>query len=188
MLKTSHTRTRGISLVEVIVSVGLFAIVMIIGAGALANMSKAHRQARALRAAIENMSLALESMSREIRYATNIRCATSLVDIGAPHDCPNGEQYLHFTNFAGSSITYALSTEDHYVYRVDRNVPTGVFIPVSSSKEVAIDSVQFIVSGSQSFPTDARQPFVTITMKGHTIQGPVSVALNLQTSVVTRPK
>ena len=61
----------GYTLVELIVAVGLFALVMLLAAGAYLMMIGVNRQAQGIATGIDNLSFALETMTRSIRTGTN---------------------------------------------------------------------------------------------------------------------
>lgn len=62
------------TLVEMIVSLGIFAVVAVVALGALVRIITANQKAQSLQAAMTNLNFALESMSREIRVGTNYVC------------------------------------------------------------------------------------------------------------------
>jgi prepilin-type N-terminal cleavage/methylation domain-containing protein len=58
---------KGFTLIEMLVTVGLFAIIVTIAVGAFVNAERTERQVSSLIAAQSNVSLAVEQMSRNIR-------------------------------------------------------------------------------------------------------------------------
>jgi len=58
---------KGFTLIEMLVTVGLFAIIITIAVGGFVNAERTQRQVSSLISAQSNVSLALEQMSREIR-------------------------------------------------------------------------------------------------------------------------
>ena len=65
---------KGFTLVEIIVSLGLFAVVAVIAIGAYLRIIDANKQAQALKTAVNNANFALESISRELRVGSNYHC------------------------------------------------------------------------------------------------------------------
>ena len=65
----------GFTLVEMIVSLAIFAIVAVIAVGALVRILGSNRQAQSIQTSVNNLSFALESMSRELRTGRNYHCA-----------------------------------------------------------------------------------------------------------------
>lgn len=84
----------GFTLVELLVSVGVFAIVTSIAIGGFINALRTHRQAMALMTANSNTSSAIEQIAREIRTSKNFT---------------SSGQNLSFENAEGNNITYDLS-------------------------------------------------------------------------------
>lgn len=82
-------------MVELLVGIGLFATVVTIAVGGFVTALRAERQAASLLAVNSNVSLAIETMAREIRTSYNFAPATG-----------NLSGQLVFVNAAGSSVTY----------------------------------------------------------------------------------
>lgn len=70
---------KGFTLLEMIVSMGIFTIVAVIAVGSLVRISSLNRQAQALQAATNNINYILESMSRELRVASTYYCTDQVV-------------------------------------------------------------------------------------------------------------
>ena len=66
--------TRGYTLIELIVAVGLFSFVMTLVSGAYFLMIGINRQAQSIATGINNLSFALETMSRTIRTGYDYDC------------------------------------------------------------------------------------------------------------------
>jgi prepilin-type N-terminal cleavage/methylation domain-containing protein len=66
MIGTNNMK-KGFTLIEMLVTVGLFAIIITIAVGGFVNAERTQRQVSSLISAQSNVSLALEQMSREIR-------------------------------------------------------------------------------------------------------------------------
>src|SRR3989338_2524865 len=59
-IRNTYRASRGFTLVELIVSIGLFAIVMLISVGALLALTGANRKAQALQSVMNNLNVALD--------------------------------------------------------------------------------------------------------------------------------
>lgn len=68
-------RSRGYSLIELMVAISLFSIVVTIATGAYLLMISANREAQAITTGINNLSYALESMTRTIRTGAHYSCS-----------------------------------------------------------------------------------------------------------------
>lgn len=70
---------KGFTLLEMIVSMGIFTIVAVIAVGSLVRISSLNRQAQSLQAATNNINYILESMSREMRVGSTYHCTNAIV-------------------------------------------------------------------------------------------------------------
>ena len=68
-------KSKGFTLIEIIVSLGIFSIVAVIAIGALVRVTSANRQAQAIQSGINNISFIMDSMSRELRTGKTYTCA-----------------------------------------------------------------------------------------------------------------
>ncbi|MFA6554628.1 MAG: type II secretion system protein [Candidatus Paceibacterota bacterium] len=84
----SNLTKRGFTLLEMVVSLGLFSFVAVIAVGSLVRITGLNRQAQAMQSVMNNVNYTLESISREMRYGTNYHCSTE-------------------TSFSGSTLTYS---------------------------------------------------------------------------------
>lgn len=162
--------SRGFTLIEMIVAVGVFAVVMLIMTGAYLTLIDLNRKAHAVNTVMTDLSFALETMARGIRTGTNYSCGGG--------DCVGGGTALTFTDDAGRVITYRLAGTG-----LVRDV-AGVTAPLTSPV-VTIDRMKFYVLGTS--PSDARQPRVTIALSG-TIAVPNNspVSFSFQTGATQR--
>lgn len=159
---------RGYTLIELMVAVGLFALIMTLASGAYLVMIGINRQTQNITAGINDLSFALETMTRNIRLGYGYNCKGS-------GDCPNGESSLTFNNEYGKLVTYSLvesiqlgglDTIQQLVVNPDSSFVTS---PLTDSSAVNVTSLTFYVSGTGK-TTDAtpdyNQPHVTITVSG----------------------
>ena len=66
-----HSTTRsGFTLIEMLVSIALFAIVMVVCVGALLSLVGANKKAEALESAMNNLNISLDDMVRNAREGT----------------------------------------------------------------------------------------------------------------------
>lgn len=192
-------RTRGFTLVEMIVSLGIFTIVLFIATSAFLAIVNADRKSRATRIAIDNLNLALEDMSRKIKTGTAYGC-----DGGG--DCVAGS-VLSFTDQNNKSTVYKrgsgsgaigvgivaggcgdiLYTDKGCLLRADE---TGLFT-LATSPEIDISGLKFVVSGSATWTAlDKKQPVVVIAIDGvlgaNSPSGSGRSAFKIQTTVTQR--
>ena len=157
MRKLIHSR--GYTLVELIVAVGLFALIMTLVSGAYLIMISTNQRAQAISTGIDDLSFALEIMTREIRTGTSYNC-------GGGGDCPNGGNSFSFTNENNEPITYNLGgfAPNQYIQRT-KNTRTKGF----TGPSVNISSLTFYVTGTTN--NDWQQPHVTIVVSGSVSAG-----------------
>ena len=185
------------TLIEMMVAVTIFAIVMMVGVGALLSLVATNRRAQAINSVMNNLSAALEGMSRSIRIGTNYNCVTSsatppvpppAAQITTPQDCASGGgTLLAFESAAGDPN----DSGDQIVYRIngtqlERSLQSGVngsWVAITAP-EVSIDSFNFYVIGSTR--SDTIQPRILIRIKGSAQVPGGKTTFTVQASVVQR--
>lgn len=195
-MQTIHIQQhRGFTLVELLVSLALFSIVVVVALGAILTISDANRRVQKNRAVMDNINLAMDSMSRNIRLGRNYFCADASPTlpiygsaITNSQSCPNGGTYLAFEDQYGSTsnnndqgVYYFDSTQKKIMYYAYDS--GGIPAPLTSN-ELEITSLKFYVTGT----TAGQQPKVTIVLSGVTAlgKGLKPVEINLQTTVSQR--
>lgn len=176
---------RGFTLVEMIVAVGLFAVVMIVAMGSLLSLVYANRKAHALQSVMNNLNITLDGMTRSIRMGSNYRCGGSSP---SNPDCPNGGQSLYFESYEGSASdssddwAYWYDTNTKRLYKSERGGAAGVAI---TAPEVSIESFTFYVVGTTR--RDTTQPKVVIAVKGTAgTQARTQTSFSIQATAVQR--
>lgn len=153
-----NPRAKGFTLIELIVAIGLFALVMTLASGGYLILIAANRQAQALSTGINNLSFALETMTRSIRTGGAYRCGAG--------DCPSGSPSFSFTAADGSAISYALS--GGAIIEMVRGVSNPLTDP-----SVSVSSLTFYTSGtSPASAGDYAQPHITVVVSGSVSAGP----------------
>lgn len=190
------SRQKGFTLIEMIVSLGLFSVVVIVAVGSLLTLIGTNEQLQAERSVMTNLSFALDSMVREIRTGTNYYCADR-PDYSSPgpdaifatsdsqedldkniKDCFNGNaggsglQGISFIE-GGESITNSLGERILYFYDNTGGENQGKIM-----RRVGDEPAQSIVS-SGIYITDA-EFFVTggePLSEGNTVQPAVTIVI-----------
>lgn len=189
-----HSSRRGFSLVEMIVSLGIFTIILFIATSSFLAIVNADRKSRAVRIAMDNLNLALEDMSRSIKTGKQYGCGGSSVLT----DCPSpGGSGLSFYRQDGNFVTYkrATSVDCGVLYGATqgcilKEVQGGGFM-LATSPEIDIKDLRFIVSGSalgaSSGGTDTEQPIVVIVIDGEIdVNTQSKTTFKIQTAVTQR--
>ncbi len=160
------THSRGFSLIEMIVSVALFAVIMLIAIGALLTLVDATRKARSLESVMNNLNISLDSMVRAIRQGTEYNCGSTAVPLTAA-DCASGGTLFSFAPYGANPATQP----QRWVYeftngQILKSEMGGVGAIPITAPEVLITDMDFYVVGTAR--GDTAQPKVVIVIKGRT--------------------
>ena len=68
----------GFTLIEMMVSLAIFAVVAVVAAAALLKIMNANKQAQSIQAAMTNINFALDSMTRDLRVGSKYYCDSTL--------------------------------------------------------------------------------------------------------------
>ncbi len=121
---------QGFTLVEMMVSMAIFAVVAVVAATALLKIMSANKKAQSIQSSMTNLNFALESMSRELREGSEYQCGTvdgtfsvnfNGQNTMAPSPCPsanqtNNDSYLAFKS-SESTVNCSPNFNTVYVYR-----------------------------------------------------------------------
>lgn len=178
---------RGFSLIEMMVAVTIFAIVMMIGVGALLSLIDTNRRAQAINTTINNLNAALEGMSRSIRTGIAYHCSSSNDILSWPGvaDCASGGTLLAFKRGTESP------EESFVAYRVSNGRLQRKEIPGQSSwlnltaDEITIQRFNVWVTGTQS--GNGIQPMALILIEGSApLPGGQVTTFHVQSSITQR--
>lgn len=184
---------RGFTLIELLVSTAVFTMVMVIALGALLALAEADRKAQTLNAAVNNLSFALDSMSRTIRTGSNYHCGNSgtLTD---PANCAGSdpESFIAVLAADGSKVAYCFSSgaiKRQIILAgvsgsLSNDCSSANFLPLTAT-DVSVTNLSFYVTGTPI--GDTIQPKVTILVSGYVpVTETRKTKFNLQTSVTQR--
>lgn len=174
------------TLVEVLVSVSIFAIVMLVATGAVFTIVESNKKTHTLKSVMTNLNFALESMARDMRVGFSYRCngvgdctsggttfiykANRDVDGDGFYNAGDGNDQIEYTTSSGRIMK-----------RIYSNGQSAV--PVTAS-EIYIESMKFYLFGSGA--SDGQQPKVLITIDGYAGIGQTRSDFNIQTTVSQR--
>ena len=168
---------RGFTLIELMVAISIFIIVMTISMGAIIGVFDANRKSRSLKVVLNNLDLAVESMSKEMRFGKNYHCGSGGT-ITAPQNCPSGDTLMSFLSSDNIQVTYRLNNQS-----LEKQVGNGNFIAVTAP-EIVIDSLTFYTLGAGT--GDSLHPKVIIQIKSHAGAGKTQSSFILETMVSQR--
>ena len=168
--------TSGFSLLEMIVAIGIFLTALMIILGALVSINDAARKARSERIVTDNLSAAIDSMSRSIRTGSNFHCGCGG---GGDPGFPTTARDCTMTDTVGSGGDICLALEgqqgnvnnvaDQIVYklsggRIQRSTDSGASYLFLTAPELSIANRKFYVYGATTPKVD--QPAVTMLIRG----------------------
>lgn len=154
---------KGFTLIEIMTAVSVFAVVMTISMGSIISVISANRKSESLKTVMDNLNLAVESMSREMRFGMNYHCGLS-GDLTDPQNCSDGGHSMAF--LANDGVT-------EIVYRqtdttIEKSTDGGLtYLPVTAP-EISIQDLAFYVLGTLPSTSEGTplQPKVLIKIKG----------------------
>ncbi len=176
----------GFSLIEILVSLALFTVVVTVSVGALLSLIGANQKAQTIKTSMDNLSFAIDTMTRNIRTGYEYHCQADLAD--APTALPGGTRnclvpengFVYTDGETGDRIAYRL--HDNKIER--RITDGGVWLPLTAD-DMQVDTLLFGVSGSTA--TNEEQPAVSIWIDGQVGDFDDTRSLfELQTTVVQR--
>lgn len=181
---------RGFTIIELVVSSGLFITATLIIIGSVVSLEAASRKTRATRIAIDNVGAAIESMSRTMRTGSNFHCGTfTTSSITTRQSCvtggSGGQSIIAFESQQGSR---SIATDQH-VYMLQgttimRSTNSGANYVALTAPEISITSLQFWVGGVTAAD---EQPFVTMVIRGRAVtSAKTSTDFNIQTTISQR--
>ncbi len=207
MQKNKLTNQKGFTLVELLVSLAIFSIVVISSLGAMLSIADANRRVQKTRAVLDNLSLSIESMSRNLRLGNSYHCdkinvttkAVPSSNLHVPQDCSSVGGWGDFISFE-DQYGNPSSDIDQAMYYLDSDPasPTngsimyrkyGTTTPIAlTSDDLTIKSLRFYVTGITGVG-EKPQPKVIFVLSGFTQVGRAQepVEVNIQTTVSQRP-
>jgi type II secretory pathway pseudopilin PulG len=169
---------RGFTLVELIVSLALFIIVVFIVTSAFLTIANLYKKAQTTRIAMDNLSVALESMVRNIRTGSFYNCVdnssfykptgawTNTISPGG--DCASGGDYLIYQAADGSVMGYTRFGKSGGAGCDPANgkicVRKNDSLKLLTGSDIIITNLKFYVTGTALGSSD--QPHVAIVVQG----------------------
>jgi type II secretory pathway pseudopilin PulG len=167
--------TGGFTIIELIVSIGIFTVVAVAAVAALTSVIDANRRTRALTEANNNLNFVLQSMVREIRNGFNYGCDAENASGTTP--CANGASEFGFIDSSRDEVGYRLSSSS-----IEQKINNQNFRAITPD-QIDITDLQFRVIGSDQNDQQSR---VEITIRALAGEGDASSTLNLQTTATQR--
>ena len=180
-------RSGGFTIIEMMISIGIFLIVVTVGMTALLNASAIHQKSQDQRSIMDSLNFIMDEMSRNIRTGIGYDCTDSVGNAsGTPGNCSPGAQGISFTSSGGTPVAYYFNN-----HNLEKNTGGGNLVQLNpndlNNNGVIFDSASgFSITGAGLSTTDNLQPFVTIHLIGTITTKGVATPFSLQTSVSQR--
>lgn len=212
---SKQKNSSGFTLIEMIVSLGVFSMVVTTAVGAMLVLIATNQRLQAEQSVMTNLAFALDTMTREIRTGYNYYCDEQPnLSAGGPfnifndsndhddivaddvRDC-NGRstgrnfQGISFVeegnSITGSSASRILYYFDGINHTIMRRVGNEDSQPIVS-EGLFINNAEFYVSGSDNFSLlgDIEQPTVTVYIEAQEKDDPTAKTYYLETTVTQR--
>lgn len=172
----TRRHNQGFTLIELLTAISIFAIVMTVSLGSITGVFDANRKSRSLKAVINNLNLAMETMSKEMRFGRNYHCGEGTVE--TPQNCPTGGGIMSFLSSENQQITYRFAGAT-----LEKQVNGGDFVAVTAP-ELTLDDLTFFTLGAGT--DNELQPKVIIKVEGHAGTEKGRSGFTLQTLVSQR--
>lgn len=172
----SKKNVYGFTLIEMMVSVAIFAIIMVVGTGALVSMTNAYRVGQQEKQVHDSLNYVLEMMTRDIRLGYLYHRSPNLngSDQGSANDGTASSFGFNAADDRGYVIFYL--SDNGILYR-NRYTPTGSSLisqdPLTNPDEVVVSGLRFSVRGTDSYEQgDLNQPRVWIQLRASSSRTP----------------
>jgi prepilin-type N-terminal cleavage/methylation domain-containing protein len=181
-MKTQTHNQKGFTLVETLVSLGIFVIVMTAAVSSLVVVNNAALRAQQMRTLLDNITFAMDSMVRTVRTAEAVSCGNTPV----LKDCPSGSGKKGASLYVKST----LGQQEDIVYRlqngtIQKQIGNSANWLDMTSTEITISKLDFYVTGAEDSGTT--QPLVRIFISGvATTKGGQISPFAFQTAVTPR--
>lgn len=176
---------KGFTLIELIVSVALFTIILTTSLGGLLMVIDANRKAKAIKLVVNNLNLAMEGMSRELRVGSNwceFDNGTNAPDSNCNTDS-DGENIMYFTTDQNDESSLFRLNGTAVERRIGPSGGGNVPLQLTGS-DVEVDDLRFYIRGVGY--GDNTQPSTVIVLNGHINQADQVMEFNVQTTVSQR--
>ena len=171
---------KGITLVETLISVTLFAVIIISASQVFKINIETQRDALAAQSVQESLKYFMEVISKEIRTAQKDGGVCVNVGDSSVYTTNVGTDELYFKNEDGECVAYSLALDDGiYRFQIERGALSGYATP----HNVSITNLKFVVDDD----IDNVQSLVTIKFDAQvTGKGVHTQSMKFQTSISSR--
>lgn len=175
---------KGVSLMELTVSVGIFSVIVIMATSIFQNISKGQQVAISSQNTQEAIRYTFEVMSKEIRFARTSNTSTGdecrLAGATLPinrvfnkdtvtankFSINGGSEYLYFKNKNGECVYYYLHNSALMVYRIN-NATAQEYEATTTPSSIVVSDFGFFIYDRSADMMDRKQAYVTFYIKAH---------------------
>lgn len=167
----------GFTLVEMMVAVGLFALIASISLGAILSIFDANRRSQTSKTVVDNLNFTIENMARTVRFGSSYH-SCNYGNLTQPANCnTEAASDVLAVRFQGDTIVYR-RCGNSIRWSPDGDSDCNDMEPITSPDTV-VQYLRFYVFGATDSPS-LQQPYVVAVMKGYvgnkpTIQSSFSV-------------
>ncbi len=160
--------SRGFTLLEMIVAVGIFSVIVLLATGAYLTLINLNRQIQATNTVVTNLSFVLENMARNIRTGTNY--CTGVCTASS----------FSFVDSHGRTVTYSIDNAHALTRTIGATTEE-----LTDPSTVTISLLRFYPSGMAK--NDGLQPRVTVVIAGTAAASAgQTISFNIQTGATSR--
>lgn len=188
----AHARQAGFTLIELMVSLMIFVVVVLAAVGSLYAVNTASKKVQSMRSVLDNLTFAIEAMSRTVRTSASVVCGGSSNVSGNPN-CPFSSQ----GNNSMLLVSSTLGTQQLVEYRLGvhtngngaiqkRFQESGIWTNWISltAPEINIQKLLFYVDGAD--PLDGKQSSVQLFVQGEAVSNNEVSPFAVQTYISER--
>jgi prepilin-type N-terminal cleavage/methylation domain-containing protein len=182
----------GFTLVEMMVAIAVFSIVMVTAMSALLNVIDANNKARSLKTAINNVSFALEGISKDMRMGKEYNCSGESDTLNFVGNCTGGGEAIRFkSSKENNPYLFYRFVEDEGKGRIEAcsdQTDTCSEYSAITSPEVDLNRVTFYILNVGEI---GKQPRMLMTVSGEAgTKEKIKTQFDLQTGVsqIVRPE
>lgn len=173
---------RGVTLLELIISIGLFTTVSFMMSGSIISIFDMNKKSQSLKTVINNFNFTIEDMTRIIRFGNTYYCGETSTLTG-PQNCfiaSGGQSALSLYSEDGKHIIYKYNGS-----AIARSDNGGATYTTLTAPDVVIENFKFYVYGA--FNNDNEQPRVIVEVKGRVGTKPsIQSSFDIQTTISQR--
>lgn len=187
-----RNNNQGFTLIELMVSLMIFIIVVLAAVGSLYTVNSASRKVQAMRSVLDNLTFAVEAVSRTIRTSSSVVCGGSLNVSGNPNcnfanQASNNMLLVASTLGTTQLVEYKLGTHTNGNGAIQKRYQeSGIWTNWLSltAPEINVKTLSFYVDGADA--TDGKQTSVELFIQGEATANGETSPFAIQTYISER--